>query len=132
MQHEDFRLRLLSLCSELPDEQFQELIFRFEALNLSLEKFVSLLACLNPYLSNPIGETQTQMDALCHGCARRCSRYSETINECSDYYQFVEEKCLSCEFWDVERCMRNKPCLRGEGYSKILEEEAKSRMGMDV
>jgi hypothetical protein len=128
----DYKLRLLSICQELPEEQFETLILRFDALNAELERFVAILSYLNPYLRDPIDQIQTSAEGLCEGCANPCSEKIAGKVQCKEYSEYIIEKCSACYYWDVETCTYAGTCERAEHFDPIDEEAKKTVMPVHV
>jgi len=110
----EYKSKLLDLIKDMPDEDFNELVIRFEKLNGQIELLAAHLSKLG--LGDPTGEIETPAEGLCASCANPCNAKTVGKMECREFSEFTEEFCPNCEYWDVSTCMYGGTCRGGEHY----------------
>ena len=110
----DYKKYLLDKVGEMSEEDFTTLVERFDRLNGCLEDMTAILQKLG--LGDPTESPVTKAESLCVSCAKPCAAKSDETVVCKDYNEFIEEKCPTCEYWDVEICMFNGTCVGGDHY----------------
>jgi hypothetical protein len=113
----DFKSRVLEYAATMSDEEYAQLIIRFEKLIVLTREFFDLI---DPVLTKvgvrPSGTPSEELpDPLCATCARPCPEASPQTQECKKYYEFIPDKCPTCVYLDTT-CTRVDPCRAGAGY----------------
>jgi hypothetical protein len=121
----EYKTKIFEFARDATPEHHAILIQRFDELNACLERFVAIMAYLNPYMKNPIEEIETPVQGLCEECSNPCPNIKEGTLECKDYSEFIKTKCLSCVYWDVNTCSYSGACRDAEHYEALSEDELK-------